>query len=95
MNRSLHLTHYFRIAKVYGHTPIGVRAMVRLDRAFDRRTILERVLPTIEHLGPFQNVNGERVKRRPSISAYERERREIDARIERGERFDMFTRRQA
>lgn len=95
MNRSLLIGHSFRIAKVYGQTPIGVRAMCRMQRAVGGRSILELMLPRIEHLRPFDNVHGVKARVRRNFSAFERERREIDARTERGERFDMFMRRQA
>lgn len=84
-----------RIQKTYGHTPIGIRAMCRLQRALGGRSILELMLPRIEHRRAFDNVNGVRARARAPISVYERARRELDARLARGEPLDMFARRQA
>lgn len=95
MNRAALTAHYFRIVKTYGHSPIGVRAMCRLQRMVGCESFLERILPRIEQLRPFDNVNGVRVKQRAPISGYDRERRELEARVARGERFELFTRRQA
>lgn len=95
MNRALLIGHTVRIEKTYGHTPIGVRAMCRMQRMVGGRSILELMLPRIEHLRPFDNVHGVRASVRRSFSAFEREQRELDARRARGERFDMLMRRQA
>lgn len=80
LTRAALLGESFRIAKVYGHTPIGIRAMCRLQRALGGRSILELMLPRIEHLRAFDNVNGVRARVRRPFSAFEREQRELDAR---------------
>lgn len=77
----------FRLGKVYGATPIGIRIYLAYHEAKGcRDSILRRSLElaTAKGLDGFQNVRGEscswRYYERLTLSGRERERRECEAR---------------
>jgi hypothetical protein len=89
----------FRLGKVYGISPLGIYIAVMYDRALGERTILEKMLPKVAHLPPMANAHGKPCSQsyydRQRLTTSQRERRELKARMERGERFDMFLKAQA
>lgn len=75
----------YRIATVYGSTPIGVRTFLRYERALGcRDSILEEMVAGSAKLRPFDNITGARPTLRV-FSQAERSRRERWAREDRAE----------
>jgi hypothetical protein len=94
LTRASLIGNSLRLAKLYGPTVIGARIGIAYDRAMGcRDSIFERVLARalLRGLCGFDNVHGEKVRVR-KFTAAEREDREIQARIERGERFALSSR---
>jgi hypothetical protein len=91
-----------RIGKVYGASPLGVRNYLRYHASLGCGDhLMAKVLARCvrERVPEMANVNGNACSdgyyKRLVLPAGERERRELRARKERGEVFEMFTRRQA
>lgn len=92
----------FRLGRVYGSSPIGIRVYIAYHASKGcRDSLMGRALSLAVAKGvpDFANVNGRacslKYYERLTLTGRERERRELNARRERGEKFEMFSRRQA
>jgi hypothetical protein len=91
----------FRIGKLYGCSELGLRIYLAYhEQQGCRDELMRKVMERMHRNGQygFQGAIrpcSERYYARKALTWRDRERKEIEARRERGERFNMFTMRQA
>lgn len=87
-----------RLQLMYRGTVFGMRMWLAYGLGCHRPTVTQYIADN-SHLYPFVSIQGKRCSTsyydRQALSWYERDRREIEAREQRGEQFNRFFRRQA